>query len=386
MADKYLGTLGGEDFSTVKATVEWLIANPLSGDQNVYFTSGGSDTTPITLSGVITLNGYELNISVEDSTWNGIKSNHLNWFEWTFDDGCGLILPIGDVGISTVQRMRYSAIHKNAGFATGGAIVNNFASGSNEATYNVRDLIVKGGLNQTGIGSAKDCINVGTNRNKTYINVERVIATEGVRYGINANIATFSPGSFLDRKYMKNCASYNNGDSGIEIEGHASYNWILQNTYSVENVGSDWVWVGADNSTKQSLADSDSSLPVGQTRGIVIGNEVQSVDITSADFLKLLKGTIEGTAYTPGSAYLGQTGIDSGLTSDILGRAIPGADSLYSIGPMEQQYYVCHTEIDTASEANIRKFHSKIEVTWTDPFIDNSLGATANDTNRIHDV
>jgi len=40
---------------------------------------------------------------------------------------------------------------------------------------------------------------------------------------------------------------------------------------------------------------------------------------------------------------------------------------------------------DTAIKSPIRKFSGRVEITWTDPYIDNTIVITANDTNRIHD-
>ena len=338
MADLYLGTLGGEDFSTAKALTEWLCANPLTGDQNIYITSNGADTVPYVWTANITLNGYHLNLSVEDSTWNSIKNDPTKWFTWSFGDGCAFFFPINTAGTFTQQRFKAVATHKNAGHAFGNAIVSVYSGGGVAiGPYNFKNIIIVGGKNQTGSSTIKDCINIGR-INTTYVNVENVIVMDSVRDGFATNITTFTPGTYLGRKYIKNCAALNCARYGMYIDGHASFNWTLQNSYSVENL-TDWLFYDVDNSTKQSLADSDSTLPdiAGMQRGITIANEVQSTDITSADFLKLIKGTIEGTSYNPGSTYLGQTGIDSGLTSDILGRSIPGVDSLYSIGAFQSK-------------------------------------------------
>jgi len=44
-----------------------------------------------------------------------------------------------------------------------------------------------------------------------------------------------------------------------------------------------------------------------------------------------------------------------------------------------------HTaEFNTAVKATVRKFHAKLEITWTDPFIDPYLTYVANDENRIN--
>lgn len=396
MADKYLGTNGGEDFSTVKDMEAWLVANPLSGDQNIYVTSGGIDSVTYT-PGAITTNGHHLNISVEDSTWESIRNNPLNWFNWEMGEDCGLVLLFADLGTYSIQRLRVSATHKNSGNPYTTSLVGMASTGgtSRSGTYNFKNMIVVGGENQPGVGTNKDCVHAGCSFSNPHINVERVVAVDSVRHGINTAIATLSPGSYLGQKFIKNCAAINCVNNGMLVDcteryfGSTPYiyDWTVQNSYSVEN-GVDWYWDGDDIAVKQALADSDLSLPdtAGMQRGITIGDEVQSTDITSSDWLKLIRGRIDGSTYTPGSAELGQTGVDSGLSVDIIGNGIPDDAGYYPIGPFAQQYFTCHDEIDAASRANIRKFHSKIEVTWTDSFIDNTTAATANDTNRIHDV
>ena len=42
-------------------------------------------------------------------------------------------------------------------------------------------------------------------------------------------------------------------------------------------------------------------------------------------------------------------------------------------------------EYDAAIKATVRKIHSKVEITWTDPFIDPTIVVDANDKNRVHD-
>jgi len=44
------------------------------------------------------------------------------------------------------------------------------------------------------------------------------------------------------------------------------------------------------------------------------------------------------------------------------------------------------TEYDIAVRATARKWHARVEITWTDPFIDSTIVAAANDKNRIHSL
>lgn len=46
---------------------------------------------------------------------------------------------------------------------------------------------------------------------------------------------------------------------------------------------------------------------------------------------------------------------------------------------------VCHDDTDTLHEATTRKFHGKVEITWSDSFIDNTLSATVNDSNPVNE-
>lgn len=46
----------------------------------------------------------------------------------------------------------------------------------------------------------------------------------------------------------------------------------------------------------------------------------------------------------------------------------------------------CHIATDAASEATVRKFYSKLNITWSDTFIDNTLSAYVNDSNVVNDA
>lgn len=44
------------------------------------------------------------------------------------------------------------------------------------------------------------------------------------------------------------------------------------------------------------------------------------------------------------------------------------------------------SDVSTACEKVIRKFHGKVEITWTDPYIDASIAVSANDENYVHSL
>lgn len=45
----------------------------------------------------------------------------------------------------------------------------------------------------------------------------------------------------------------------------------------------------------------------------------------------------------------------------------------------------CHDETDALQEATVRKYHGKLEITWSDSFIDNTIAASVNDSNPVND-
>ena len=45
----------------------------------------------------------------------------------------------------------------------------------------------------------------------------------------------------------------------------------------------------------------------------------------------------------------------------------------------------CHDETDDQHEATTRKFYGKLEITWSDSFIDNTIAASVNDSNPVND-
>jgi len=46
----------------------------------------------------------------------------------------------------------------------------------------------------------------------------------------------------------------------------------------------------------------------------------------------------------------------------------------------------CHGITDDLAKATVRKMHSKLEITWSDSFIDNTLSASVNDSNVVNDA
>jgi len=335
MADLYLGTLGGEDWSTVKAMLEWFDANPAGANRTVYITSDVADTVPVNSPIAIKMGAYELNFTIDGDDWH--KGDPNAGHVITLGDDCTFQITrgAGDSGPITVEKLR---IFKSAGNSTAdiSALYIYDLGGNPNAYNNYYDLMVRG---NRGIGGSGDYGIRGSNRNTGRFDIRRCVVWNCLGTGFYFNWTSGSPGSWYTRT-MKNCISYLNDigfhcdDDGVDMI------WHFYNSWACENVTQDFVYY-ADN-IHENCADSDSTLPVAisNQRGITIANEVQSTDITSADFLKLIDGIITISTSTPGSTALGQTGIDSGLTVDIIGNSIPGNDNLYSIGPFEQQHTI----------------------------------------------